>query len=199
MSKINTVNYDEIIHAFGMMGYFLAFCINAYLAVNAKQTMLSIYLMISCIGFLFMTIYHIRSLFVSRHLNLPPSAFFTSMQADKFDPRVSLASQITVCYRFFAHVCLTLFFCLMIFYRTSTDYLYHDIFDFLLSFISHGFFTVKMLVGMKDTPGAVGIIFAQIDRLLAIFTNNFSIKQLALSSSAFCLIMMYSMNIFAEI
>lgn len=198
MSKINTVNYDEVIHTFGMMGYFLAFCINAYLAVNAKQTMLSIYLMISCIGFLSMTIYHIRSLFVSRHLNLPLSAFFTSMQDEKFDPRVSLASQITVCYRFFAHVCLTLFFCLMFFYRTSTDYVYDDIFDFLLSFISHEFFTVKMLVGMKDTPGAVGIIFAQIDRLLAIFTNP-TTKQLIVSSSAFCLIMMYSMNIFAEI
>lgn len=199
MDNITTINYDFIVHTFGMMGFFLAFCSNAYLAVNAKQTILLVYLTISCIGFLSMTIYHIRSLFVPRHVNLPSSVLFTTLRNEKFDPRISLSSQVTVCYRFVAHVCLTLFFCLMFLHTISKNYVYNDIVNFVLSFISHGYFTVKLLLGLQDTPGAVGIIFAQIDRMLSLFTNKFNVNQGVISLSAFCLIMMYSMTIFVEI
>jgi hypothetical protein len=197
MDKITTISYDFIVHTFGMIGFFLVFCINAYLAFHAKQIILSVYLTISCIGFLSMTIYHIHSLFVPRHVNLPSSGLFTTLRSEKLDTRISLSSQITVCYRFFAHVCLTLFFCLMVLHTISSGNMYHDIINFFLSFISHGYFTVKLLLGLQDTPGAVGIILAQLDRVLLVFDSP-SVKHFVMSLSAVCLIIMYSLIIFSE-
>lgn len=200
---------EEIIHLFGLIGYCLAFCINTYLTVFLKNTYLKTYLIISCVGYLFMAIYHYQQLDLSKMPNLstistifihssnPHTAISKKIKSEKIYIQKPLLPQSALLYRCFAHICLALFFGLMVFHTSSHEYLFDDTVDYLISSISHVYFIIELFLGLRETPGAIGIIFAQFQK--AFLLSNNSMIHGATIVSAICLIISYSITIFSEI
>ncbi len=200
---------EVLIHLFGLIGYGLAFCINTYLMVFLKNTYLKTYLAISSVGYLFMTSYHYQQLDLSKMPNLstlstifvrssnPLTAISKKIKTEELHLQKSLLPQSALICRCFSHICLALFFGLMVFHTNSHEYLFDDTVDYIISSISHVYFIIKLLLGLKETPGAIGIIFAQFQK--AFLLSNDSMIHGATIVSSICLIIAYSITIFSEI
>ena len=191
MENVSRSKYDKTIHFFGLIGYFLAFCINLYLVVTLQFTYLNICLAISCVGFLLMSIYHYRYLFVLKYLG-PISKKVKQIYIEE-----SVQSQYTLLHRFFAHIFLAIFFGLMIFQPISSKYLIDDAANYTMSCISHVYFIIKLVLGLEETPGAVGLFFAQMDKVFLLKYN--SIFHYTSVISSFFIAMMYLMTILSEL
>jgi hypothetical protein len=137
--------YENISDLLGVVGYFILFLIHFLFLLTLDMGYSYLMFALSCLGFLLVFFYFYKKV----EYNVTSTSYWMiNSEYKKFRHLPDYVYN----FRMLGHLCLAIFFFYAVFYSPETFY---QMIDSILFCISHGYFSLKVLFGLYEFPGAI--------------------------------------------